>query len=88
MSGPAGVIQWSDVVCSAPFLHARYPAGDHSCKADKQKVVRASGGRLIAGGLGARTWPHAGRAAGQRHKPTASASAAPRAARAVSTHSL
>lgn len=31
---------------------------------------------------------HAGWTTGQRHKPTASASAAPRAARAVSTRSL
>lgn len=34
------------------------------------------------------TQPHAGQAAGLRHKPTASASAAPRAARAVGTCSL
>lgn len=38
MSGPAGVVGWSDVVCSAPFLHARYPVGERSCKADKDSV--------------------------------------------------
>lgn len=37
MSGPAGVIQWSDVVCSAPFLHARYPVGEHSCEAEEER---------------------------------------------------
>jgi len=26
------------MVCSAPFLHARYPVGERSCKADKDSV--------------------------------------------------
>lgn len=30
VSGPAGVIRWSAVVCSAPFLHARYPVSERS----------------------------------------------------------
>lgn len=50
MSGPAGVIRWSDVVCSAPFLHARYPVGERSCKADKQRWSgRVVGDSLQAG---------------------------------------
>lgn len=50
VSGPAGVIRWSDVVCSAPFLHARYPVSERSCKADKQRGSGwAAGGSLQAG---------------------------------------
>lgn len=50
VSGPAGVIRCSDVVCSAPFLHARYPVSERSCKADKQRGSgRAAGGSLQAG---------------------------------------